>query len=144
MKKFLLTLIVISLSLPLGVLAKESSPVINYSKIMGERLTFGLNRNAEAYNDLVKKSLDLSSEGENLEEVNQKLAETKIIIDRGQLHIAELPNRAASGTATSTPREAYFIVRNLVSEIIDDIRLSYVKIKEIKLLIKQISQDETI
>lgn len=135
MKKFLLISLI--LIVPLFASAQRTDLVANYSQMMSKRLSFGLNRNAHLYNGLVNKSAKLTQEGKDLSIVNAKLAETKIIIDRGRLHLNELPERAESLTASSTAKESYAIVRVLVKEIIQDIRLSYAKIKEIRLLIKQ-------
>ena len=59
--------------------------------------------------------------------INVKLAETKLIIDHGQASLIRL-----------SPQENYLTVRKSVREIIRNIRLSYVKIGEIKLLIKNV------
>ncbi|MFA5022785.1 MAG: hypothetical protein WC385_03180 [Candidatus Paceibacterota bacterium] len=136
MKKLFLTTLIFTL--PFLASAQGPSLVSNYSKMMQERLAFGLNRNAKLYNGLVEKSVQLAEKGKDLSVINPKLAETKIIIDRGQKHLAELPERAKSLTASSTPKESYAIVRGLIREIVQDLRLSYAKIREIKLLIKRL------
>jgi uncharacterized coiled-coil protein SlyX len=118
--------------------AQSSSLVANYSKIMSERLAFSLNRNARLYNSLVNKSTQLERAGKNISAISATLAETKIIIDRGQKHLTEFPSKANDLTASSTAQESFLAIRQLVKEIIGDIRLSYAKIKEIKLLIKKI------
>ncbi|MCX6712290.1 MAG: hypothetical protein NT041_01195 [Candidatus Vogelbacteria bacterium] len=138
MKKFSLILIIVLLAIPALALAKETNSVTSYSKAMSTRLTFGLNRNATLYNKLVEQSVKLTKDGKSLSEVNVKLAETKLIIDRGQANLTLLSTKSLNLTATSTPKENHKTIKQLVGEIIRDIRQSYVKIKEIKLLIKNI------
>ncbi len=135
MRKFFLAILV--LALPLLTSAQGLNLVSNYSEAMSQRLAFGLNRNTRLYNKLVNQSVHLAQKGKNLSTINIKLTEAKIIIDRGQTRLTSLPTKAINLTSSSTPRESYLIVRQLVREIIQDIRLSYVKIRQTRLLIKK-------
>ncbi len=124
-------------ALPFLASAQGPSLANNYSQAMSKRLAFGLNRNATLYNGLVEQSKQLTAQGQDTKTIDANLAETKIIIDRGQANLAELPTGRRITTGSSTPA-SYSAIRQTVKEITTDIRLSYVKIKTIRLLIKNL------
>lgn len=128
MKKFFLLIATTILIFPFWVSAQDTSLTQNYSQIMTRRLTFSLNRNARQYNRLVEQNKLLTINNNKREEIDHQLVETKALIDHGQNRLTML---------ASAPNSGYAEVKGIVREIIGDVRQSYAKIREIRLLIKK-------